>query len=69
MNRDSVNGFGIGLLVGAAVGASLALLFAPQSGRETRQMIKEKASNIRQRMSRLRGDGKEEQEEEAAEEV
>ena len=67
MNRDSASSFGIGLLVGAALGAGLALLFAPQSGRETRQMIKEKAGELRERVARLGGKGKEE--EEAAEEV
>src|SRR4051812_1337229 len=32
-------------LLGAAIGAGLALLFAPQSGRETRAAIKRRAKN------------------------
>jgi len=31
---------------GAAIGAGLALLFAPRSGRETRAQIKEMSSNL-----------------------
>jgi hypothetical protein len=42
MNKDSAVGFGIGLLSGVVIGGVIALLFAPQSGKETRQMIKEK---------------------------
>jgi gas vesicle protein len=33
----------IWFLTGAAIGASIALLYAPQSGEETRQLIGEKA--------------------------
>jgi gas vesicle protein len=34
-------------LAGAAIGATVALLFAPQSGRETRQLISRKATEGR----------------------
>ena len=33
----------LGTLIGLAVGVSAGLLFAPQSGRDTRRMIKDKA--------------------------
>jgi gas vesicle protein len=46
MNKDTAVGFGIGLLTGAVIGGVLALLFAPQSGKETRQMIKNKATGM-----------------------
>jgi gas vesicle protein len=46
MNKDSAVGFGIGLLSGVVIGGVIALLFAPQSGKETRQMIKEKTGDI-----------------------
>ena len=46
MNKDNAVGFGIGLLTGAVIGGVLALLFAQQSGKETRQMIKNKATGM-----------------------
>ena len=46
MNKDKAIGLGIGILAGAVVGATVALLFAPQSGKETRKMIKEKATEV-----------------------
>jgi hypothetical protein len=42
---------GAGLLVGAVVGAGAALLFAPQSGEETRTIIRRQARNARHRAS------------------
>ena len=33
-------------IAGAALGAGLGLLFAPKSGKETRRIIKEKASDL-----------------------
>ena len=35
-----------GLVIGAAVGAGLVLLFAPQSGEETQQMIRDRFDAI-----------------------
>lgn len=43
-NKDLAIGIGIGLVAGAVIGGVVALLFAPQSGKETRQMIKDKAT-------------------------
>jgi gas vesicle protein len=45
MNRDHAIGFGIGILAGAVIGGSIALLYAPKTGKETRQMIKDKATD------------------------
>jgi len=39
-------GFGIGLLIGAVIGGVIALLYAPQSGKKTRQLIKDKAIEV-----------------------
>ena len=46
MNKDNAIGFGIGIVAGAVIGGVLALLFAPKSGKETRQLIKNKAVEI-----------------------
>jgi gas vesicle protein len=46
MNRDHAVGFGLGLLAGAVIGGVVALLYAPQSGKETRQLVKDKTSDV-----------------------
>ena len=42
-DRDSGPSFTIGFLIGAAVGVAIGFLYAPQPGKETREMLKEKA--------------------------
>jgi gas vesicle protein len=39
-----------GLLIGAVIGAAAALLVAPQSGMQTRTMIKEKGSEVKDKI-------------------
>ena len=46
MNKDHAIGFGIGLLTGAVIGGVIALLYAPKTGKETRQLIKDKATAV-----------------------
>ena len=46
MNKDNAIGFGIGLLTGAIIGGVIALLYAPKTGKETRQLIKDKATEV-----------------------
>ena len=46
MNKDQCIGFGIGLLTGAVIGGTVALLFAPVSGKETRQLIEDKSTEV-----------------------
>ena len=41
-----MGGLLMGLLIGAVVGGVVALLFAPQTGNETRRMIKNRAGDI-----------------------
>lgn len=38
--------FAIGLLLGALIGAGVALLVAPQSGEETRRLIRRRAKRL-----------------------
>jgi gas vesicle protein len=47
MNKDNLVGAGIGLGIGLIAGAVVALLFAPQSGDETRAQIKEKIEKLK----------------------
>ena len=51
-NAGSTTKFITGLILGAVIGAAVALLYAPQSGRETRRMVKEKASAIKEQASK-----------------
>ena len=46
MNKDKVIGLSIGILSGAVIGAAIALLFAPKSGKETRKLIKDKTIEV-----------------------
>jgi len=46
MNKDHAIGFGIGLLAGAIIGGVIALLYAPKTGKETRQLIKDKTTEV-----------------------
>jgi gas vesicle protein len=46
MNKDQCIGFSIGLMTGAVIGGTVVLLFAPISGKETRQLIKDKTTDV-----------------------
>jgi gas vesicle protein len=46
MNKDHCIGFGVGLLAGVVIGGVIALLYAPRSGKETRQLIKDKVTRV-----------------------
>ncbi len=56
--KTSFGTFLIGFLSGAAIGAGIALLFAPQSGKETRDKIKDVAEDVKDKISDLVGDTK-----------
>lgn len=49
--RNMIGGIAIGLLAGALIGAAAALLSAPQPGQQTRALIREKGSEIRDKAS------------------
>jgi len=46
----TLSGFLVGAAVGAVVGAGVALLFAPQSGKETRAWIGAKSREVKDRV-------------------
>jgi gas vesicle protein len=49
--NDDFGSFLVGFIVGGLTGAVVALLFAPQSGEETRTVIKEKGIELRDKAS------------------
>ncbi|HEU5367808.1 MAG TPA: YtxH domain-containing protein [Ktedonobacterales bacterium] len=70
LNRKEVSpmsrrgsGFFLGLVLGAVVGATLAILFAPQEGEQTRNLLVEQGVDIRKRtegtLDQLSGQAKE----------
>jgi gas vesicle protein len=50
-DRDEIGAFLVGFIVGGLTGAIVALLYAPQSGEETRTIIKEKSIELRDKAS------------------
>lgn len=51
-DRDDFGAFLVGFVVGGLTGAVVALLFAPQSGEETRTVIKEKSIELRDKAAK-----------------
>ena len=49
-DRDEFGAFLVGFIVGGLTGAVVALLFAPQSGEETRALIKDKSIELRDKV-------------------
>ncbi|MGC8856096.1 MAG: YtxH domain-containing protein [Anaerolineae bacterium] len=46
-DRDEFGAFLVGFIIGGLTGAVVSLLFAPQSGEETRALIKDKGIELR----------------------
>ncbi len=44
--RDYLPGLTAGIILGAAIGVAIGFLFAPISGREVRNVFKERASDV-----------------------
>lgn len=49
----TVKGFLIGLLIGGAVGAGTALLFAPMEGAETRRKIADSSKSAKDKVAQV----------------
>lgn len=62
-NQQQGSGAGsvlVAFVIGAAVGAAVALLYAPASGRETRELVNRRAREARERASEAARQGREE---------
>ena len=55
-DRDESGAFLVGFIVGGLTGAVVSLLFAPQSGEETRALIKDKSIELRDMASQTAED-------------
>jgi gas vesicle protein len=52
-SKDSAEGFGIGLLVGAAIGVAVGILYAPHSGKVTRALVDEKVHEAERKAEKI----------------
>jgi gas vesicle protein len=52
MTKDSGSGFFTGLIMGALIGVVVGFLYAPQSGTETRRLVKEKTEVVKEKAAR-----------------
>ena len=57
--KDSGISFTIGFIFGAAVGVAIGFLYAPKPGKETRELLKEKAEKTRETVSEVTEKAKE----------
>jgi gas vesicle protein len=48
-DKDTGTGFAIGFIVGAAIGLAIGFLYAPRPGVETRELLKEKAGEVKEK--------------------
>jgi len=57
--KDTGASFAIGFIIGAVVGVAICFLYAPNPGRETRELLKEKAERAREKASKVSEKAKE----------
>jgi gas vesicle protein len=55
-DRDDFGAFLSGFVIGGLVGAAVSLLLAPQSGEETREMIRDRSIELRDQAVQYAGD-------------
>lgn len=58
-NNNKIGGILLAFVAGAIVGAAIALLYAPQSGKETRELLAKKASELKEATAEKIEKGKE----------
>ena len=66
-DRDEFGAFLVGFIVGGLAGAAAALLLAPQSGDETRKVIRERSIELRDKAAETLDEAYEQAEEAAVE--
>ena len=57
-DSDDFGSFVTGFMVGGLIGAAVALLLAPQSGEETREMIRDKGVELRDQVETTASDAR-----------
>jgi gas vesicle protein len=57
-DRDAGSSFAMGFLIGAVVGVAIGFLYAPKAGRETRELLKEKAGEIADKTKEAAGEAR-----------
>lgn len=63
IDKGKTSSFGIGLLVGTAIGLTLGVLYAPHRGTVTRELIKEKVEDAKVKAEEIVEKAKKEAEE------
>ena len=48
-DRDAGSNFVSGFIIGAVIGAAIGFLYAPKPGHETRELLKHKAEELREK--------------------
>ncbi|HEY97870.1 MAG TPA: YtxH domain-containing protein [Dehalococcoidia bacterium] len=48
--KEGGSNFLVGFIIGAIAGVAIGFLYAPKSGKETRALLKEKASSVTERI-------------------
>jgi gas vesicle protein len=56
VKNEQWSNFAYGILAGAVIGGVVALLFAPKSGKETRELIRDKSGDVFETVKRKVGD-------------
>jgi len=59
MNERDSSHFALGFLLGAVAGLAIGFLYAPKSGRETREMLKEKGGEVKEKAKEIAAKAKE----------
>lgn len=58
-DKDTGLSFSTGFILGAVVGVAIGFLYAPKPGKETRELLKEKAEKAREKASEVAEKAKE----------